>query len=151
MRVVPPPAALPTVAAINNNARFVVNSEDPTIILFADITLPRPAKLAISGVIMGTFYYVCGIAIYINGVPISLGTGNNASHPDCCQIHFGMGHNSRLFAEPYCTISPLLEAGTHKVEIGVISKWGNSTRDMYINNRQQGDMASSSHLKVEAF
>ncbi len=141
----------PVVSVVNSSPRITINAADPLIILSTEIVLVKAAKLAISGVICGTFYYVCGIAAYVNGTPVSLGTGNNQCHPDCFQISHGLGHNSRMLTQPYQTISPELEAGHHQIEVGVISRWGSTSQTMYVNNRQQGDMASSSSLKVEAF
>lgn len=140
----------PSVSVINTAARITINANDPVVILSADIELKEASKLLISGVINGTFYYVCGIAAYVDGTPINLGTGNNRCHADCFQVMYGNGSNGWMSPRAYETVSPALDAGNHKVEIGVIAKWAGTKRTMYINNRSSNDMASSSSLIVRA-
>ncbi len=154
MRVIPQAGSQsvgkPSVSVINNSPRITINANDPVVILTAGIELQEASKLLISGVINGTFYYVCGIAAYVDGTPINLGTGNNRCHTDCFQVMFGNGNNGWMSPCAYETVSPVLDAGNHKVEIGVIGKWAGNKGTMYINNRSNNDMASSSSLIVRA-
>ena len=143
-------AAKPSVSVINNSPRITINANDPVVILTADIQLQEASKLLISGVINGTFHYVCGIAAYIDGTPINLGTGNNRCHSDCFQVMYGNGNNGWMSPRAFETVSPILDAGNHRVKIGVIGKWAGRSRTMYINNRSSNDMASSSSLIVRA-
>lgn len=53
----------PIVSVINNDPRLAINANDPVVILTTEIELQEASKLLISGVINGTFYYVCGIAL----------------------------------------------------------------------------------------
>lgn len=137
-------------AVILNSARQTINADDPVKVMTATITLKAPSKVMIEGVLNGTFYYVCGVAAYVNGTPINLGTGNNRCHVDCFQVSYIGGSNGHMRAEPYKTVTDVLPVGTHTIEIGVIGKWAGTKRTMYLNNRSSNDMASSSSLIVRA-
>lgn len=138
------------VSVINTNARMTINADDPVVILSAEIELLHPQKLLVSGVINGTFHYVCGLAVYVDGNPINRGTGTNKCHTDCFQIMYGNGNNGYMCPIPFETSTEMLEPGTHDVEIGVIGKWVGTKRPVYINSRSSNDMASSSSLTVRA-
>ena len=137
-------------SVINADARILINADNPVVILSGDIELLKPKKLLISGVINGNFNHVCGLAAYVNGNPINQGTGTNRCHADCFQIMYGNGSSSYMCPIPFETSTEILDSGTHKIELGVISKWYNTKRTIYINNRSYNDMASSSSLIVRA-
>ena len=137
-------------SVINADARILINADNPVVILSGDIELLKPKKLLISGVINGNFNHVCGLAAYVNGNPINQGTGTNRCHADCFQIMYGNGSSSYMCPIPFETSTEILDSGTHKIELGVISKWYNTKRTIYINNRSNNDMASSSSLIVRA-
>ena len=137
-------------SVINADARILINADNPVVILSGDIELLKPKKLLISGVINGNFNHVCGLAAYVNGNPINQGTGTNRCHADCFQIMYGNGSSSYMCPIPFETSTEILDSGTHKIELGVISKWYNTKRTIYINNRSNNDMASSSSLIVKA-
>lgn len=137
-------------SVINADARILINADNPVVILSGDIELLKPKKLLISGVINGNFKHVCGLAAYVNGNPINQGTGTNRCHADCFQIMYGNGSSSYMCPIPFETSTEILDSGTHKIELGVISKWYNTKRTIYINNRSNNDMASSSSLIVRA-
>ncbi|MGB0687957.1 MAG: hypothetical protein ACPGMX_07790 [Paracoccaceae bacterium] len=137
-------------SVINADARILINADNPVVILSGDIELLKPKKLLISGVISGNFNHVCGLAAYVNGNPINQGTGTNRCHADCFQIMYGNGSSSYMCPIPFETSTEILDSGTHKIELGVISKWYNTKRTIYINNRSYNDMASSSSLIVRA-
>ena len=137
-------------SVINADARILINADNPVVILSGDIELLKPKKLLISGVINGNFNHVCGLAAYVNGNPINQGTGTNRCHADCFQIMYGNGSSSYMCPIPFETSTEILDSGTHKIELGVISKWYNAKRTIYINNRNSNDMASSSSLIVRA-
>lgn len=139
-----------TVFDLNDSPRITIDSLEPVVILSAEIELFEPGKLEISGVINGSFYYVVGIACYIDGVAINQGTGTNHCHPDCYQISYIGGSNGHMRAEPFQTHSEELEPGLHTVQIAVAGVWNGTKRAFYINNRVNNDMASSSSLKVRA-
>lgn len=138
----------PSAFDINATPRITINSSDPFVIMSAEIELQEPARLMLSGVINGTFHYVCGIAAYVNEVPIRTGTNN--CHADCFQLVYGNGGDSYICNVPFETTTEILPVGTHRIKIGVLGRWGETTRDIYINNRNSNDMASSSSLIVRA-
>ena len=140
----------PSAVTINSDARITVNADNPVVIMSADIELNTSSRLQISGVINGAFYYVCGIAIYIDGEPIRRGAGTNQCHADCFQIMYGNGNHGWMSATPYDIATEQLQPGNHVVAVGVIGKWAEIKRPVYINNRNDNDMASSSSLIVRA-
>ena len=137
-------------SVVNSDSRITINSNNPVVIMQGEVKVLEACKLKISGTIASTFYYVSGIAIYIDDTPISLGTGTNLCHVDCMNVHYGNGNNGWLMHLPYLTSTNLLGVGTHTIKVGVICKWRGSKNTMYVNNRSSNDMASSSNLMVEA-
>ena len=115
-----------------------------------EVEVLEPCQLEISGEISGSFYHVSGIAVYVDDVAINTGTGTNRCHVDCMKTrYFGTGSNSYIVSVPYDTTTDILTVGVHTIKIGVICKWAGTKRTMYINNRSDNDMASSSCLIVK--
>ena len=140
----------PSISVVNSDARITITSDDPVTVLSGQIELATPSKLHISGVVSGTFEYVCGLAVYVNDTPLHKGTGVNDSHPDCMQIMYGNGGNNSICPVPFDLSTNELSAGMYVVKIAVISRWLDTKRTMYVNNRSAGDMSSSSTLTVRA-
>jgi hypothetical protein len=143
-------AAKPFARVVNNDPTIAINSPTPVTILSAQLTLTEPSNLLISGVITGTFQYVSGVACYVNNSPISIGTGNNMCHGDCFMVLYGNGNDSYCCATPFETTTDELQPGTYTVDVAVLSHWNGTSRALYVNNRVQNDMASSSSMTIRA-
>jgi len=140
----------PSAVHILSDALQTINADDPVVIMSVEVELTEPARLCIEGVVNGSFYYVCGLAAYVDDAPINLGTGNNRCHTDCFQIMYGNGNNNFMCPIPYKTVTDELPVGTHTIALGVIGKWAGTKRAVYINSRASDDMASTSSLIVKA-
>ena len=141
-------AAKPFAHAINTDSTIVINSANPETVLSAQITLTQPGTLLISGTLMGTFSSVCGVACYLNDAPISIANGSNQCHDDCFMILYGNGSDNFCCAVPFSTTTQELVPGTYTVRIAALSRWNGTSRNLFMNNRSQADMASSSTLTV---
>lgn len=130
----------PPLSVVNSQSRITINSSNPVFIMQGEVE--------ISGTIAGTFYHVCGIAVYVDDVAINKGTGRNLCHIDCMNVYYSNGNNGWLMHMPYNTSSVVLNVGIHTIKIGVICKWSGTKRTTRVNDRSSNDMASSSNLIV---
>lgn len=140
-----------------NSVKLEINPEDgnPEIIMQGDVDVITPSRLEISGVISGTFNYVVGIAVYVDGIAIGTGTRLNRCHNDCAFVvfHTGVGGDQYSFINPYVLVTDVLNYGIHKIEIGIIGKWSGTTHTIYVGDVVQSNdgIPSSSTLLVKEF
>ena len=143
-------AGKPSASVINSDAKIAIHSNEPVTILSCSITLLEPGRLHISGVVTGTFYYVCGLAVYVDDSAVGVGKGTSVCHNDCMYVSYTTNTTKYMRQLPYDITTEELDAGTHEIKIGVLSKWKTTIKEIYINDRSGDDMASSSTLTVRA-
>lgn len=136
-----------------NSTKLEINVNDPEIIMQGEVDVITPSRLEISGVIAGTFNYVTGIAIYVDGVAIGTGTTLNKCHDDCAFVvfHTAIGSDNFMFINPYHLVTGVLGSGIHTIEIGIIGKWLGISHTIFIGNVDTAGMGlpSSSTLIVK--
>ena len=142
-------ASKPTVAVVNHS-RIDVNSAEPVTVLTADIELDSASKLKISGIVNGTFYYVCGLAIYVDDIAINATQQKTNNHSDCLISSYTSNTTKYIFPLPFLALSARLAIGKHVVKVAVLAKWNNKYKKIVINNRFSNDLPCSSTLLVEA-
>jgi len=136
------------------DTKLLINVDDPEIIMSGDVNIATPTRLEISGVISCTFNYVVGIAVYVDGVPIGMGTTrSNLCHVDCAFVlhHATIGSTNYMNQLTYDIVTDVLGAGTHKIEIGILGKYNNIKHTIYVGDVFGNFLPSSSTLLIKEF
>jgi len=152
--VVPVPVFEPLYVLLNS-VKLAINVDDPEIIMSGDVDVITPTRLEISGIISCTFNYVVGIAIYVDGVAIGIGTRSNFCHDDCAILSYnGSGISSgasRMNPLGFNIATDVLGVGIHTIEIGIIGKWIGNSHTIYVGDVAANNIPSSSTLLVKEF